>query len=230
SVEELRFGDNDALGAMVTNLTEADLLVCLTDVSGLFSANPLTNPEARPVYTVVKIDSAVQAMAGKRQDGVGTGGMGSKVKAAKMVAARGGCCFIGPGREPDTISRLFAGELIGTFFLPQDEKLASRKHWIAYTLRPLGALVLDAGACKAVLQGGKSLLPSGILEVQGKFGIGAPVHCLNEQGEPLAAGLVNYASGDIDRIKGVKTNQIEQVLERAKDSDEVIHRDNLVIL
>ena len=108
--------------------------------------------------------------------------------------------------------------------------MASRKHWIAYTLRPQGCLVLDAGACKAVLQGGKSLLPSGILEVRGKFGIGAPVHCLNEQGDPLAAGLVNYTSGDIDRIKGVKTTQIEQVLERAKDSDEVIHRDNLVIL
>ena len=230
SVEELRFGDNDALGAMVTNLTEADIFVCLTDVSGLFSANPLTNPEARPVFTVAKIDGAVQAMVGKAHSGVGTGGMGSKIKAAKMVAARGGCCFIGPGRDPDTISRLFAGELVGTFFLPQKEKMASRKHWIAYTLRPQGSLVLDAGACKAVLQGGKSLLPSGILEVRGRFGIGAPVHCVNEQGEPLAAGLVNYTSGDIEKIKGVKTNQIEEVLERPKDSDEVIHRDNLVIL
>jgi glutamate 5-kinase len=230
SVEELRFGDNDALGAMVTNLTEADIFVCLTDVSALFSANPLTNPEATPVHTVIKIDGTVQAMVGKVQCGVGTGGMGSKVKAAKMVAARGGCSFIGPGREPDTISRLFAGELIGTFFLPQTEKLATRKHWIAYTLRPQGSLVLDAGACKALLQGGKSLLPSGILEVRGRFGIGAPVHCLNEQGEPLAAGLVNYDSDDIDRIKGVKTCHIEQVLARSKDSDEVIHRDNLVIL
>lgn len=230
SVEELRFGDNDALGAMVTNLTEADIFVCLTDVPGLFSANPLTNPEARPVYTVTKIDGTVQAMVGNVQSALGTGGMGSKVKAAKMVSARGGCSFIGPGREPDTISRLFAGELVGTFFLPQEEKLASRKHWIAYTLRPQGSLVLDPGACKALLQGGKSLLPSGILEVRGKFGIGAPVHCLSEKGEPLAAGLVNYASADIDRIKGVKTSQIEKVLERAKDSDEIIHRDNLVIL
>jgi glutamate 5-kinase len=230
SVEELRFGDNDALGAMVTNLIEADIFVCLTDVSALFSANPLTNPEARPVHPVNKIDGTVQAMVGKVQCGVGTGGMGSKVKAAKMVAARGGCSFIGPGREPDTISRIFAGELVGTFFLPQTEKLATRKHWIAYTLRPQGSLVLDAGACKALLQGGKSLLPSGILEVRGRFGIGAPVHCLNEQGEPLAAGLVNYDSDDIDRIKGVKTCRIEQVLCRPKDSDEVIHRDNLVIL
>ncbi|MBU4177841.1 MAG: glutamate 5-kinase [Desulfurivibrionaceae bacterium] len=230
SVEELRFGDNDALGAMVTNLTEADIFVCLTDVSGLFSANPLTNPEAKPVHTVARIDAAVLGMVGTVHSGVGTGGMGSKVKAAKMVSARGGCCFIGPGREPDTISRLFAGELVGTFFLPQKEKLASRKHWIAYTLRPQGFLVLDGGACKAVLQGGKSLLPSGILEVRGKFGIGAPVHCVNEQGEPLAAGLVNYGSGDIDRIKGAKTSQIEQMLERPKDSDEIIHRDNLVIL
>lgn len=230
SVEELRFGDNDALGAMVTNLSEADIFVCLTDVPGLFSANPLTNPDARLIHTVPIIDASVQAMVGKEQDGVGTGGMESKIKAAKMVAARGGSCFIAPGRESDTISRLFAGELVGTFFLPQKERLASRKHWIAYTLRPQGALVLDAGACKALLQGGKSLLPSGIVAVRGKFGIGAPVHCLNEQGEPLAAGLVNYPSGDIERIKGAKTSRIEQVLGRVKDSDEVIHRDNLVIL
>ncbi|MFZ5774698.1 MAG: glutamate 5-kinase [Thermodesulfobacteriota bacterium] len=230
SVEELRFGDNDSLGAMVTNLTEADLLVCLTDVAGLFSANPSEDPDARLLTTVARIDASVQAMVGGITSTVGTGGMGTKVKAAKMVAARGGCCCIAPGREPDTLTRLFAGEAVGTFFLPQPEKLASRKHWIAYTLRPQGFLVLDAGACKALAQGGKSLLPSGVVEVRGKFGIGAPVHCLNPEGEAIAAGLVNYSAADLERIKGAKTSQIEQVLGRPKDSDEVVHRDNLVLL
>ncbi len=230
SVEELRFGDNDTLGALVTNLTEADLLICLTDVAGLYSANPSEDPEAKLLSTVARIDATVQAMVGGITSKVGTGGMGTKIKAAKMVAARGGCCVIGPGREPEILTRLFAGEAVGTFFLPQAEKLASRKHWIAYTLRPQGYLRLDAGACRALAEGGKSLLPSGIVEVQGKFGIGAPVHCLNPAGEAIAAGLVNYSAADLDRIKGVKSCHIEQVLGRAKDFDEVIHRDNLVLL
>lgn len=230
SVEELRFGDNDTLGAMVTNLTEADLFVCLTDVPGLFTANPTIDPQARPVYTVARIDQAVEAMVGNVHSALGTGGMLSKVNAAKMVAARGGCSFIGPGRDQRVLSRLFAGELLGTFFLPKPTKLASRKHWIAYTLRPQGFLVLDDGACRAVTEGGRSLLPSGIVEVRGRFGIGSPVHCLNGEGRAVAAGLVNYSAADIERIKGVKTCRIEEVLERPKDSDEVIHRDNLVVL
>ncbi|HIJ78224.1 MAG: glutamate 5-kinase [Desulfobulbaceae bacterium] len=230
SVEELRFGDNDTLGAMVTNLTEADIFVCLTDVDGLYTANPATDPDAKPVYIVDRIDRAVEGMAGNVNSALGTGGMRSKVNAAKMVAARGGCSFIGPGRAGDTISRLFGGETVGTFFLPQEEKMASRKHWIAYTLRPKGFLVLDAGACKAVVERGKSLLPSGISEVRGKFGIGAPVQCLNAEGEVVAAGLVNYSSADIEVIKGVHTSLIEKNLGRHKDCDEVIHRDNLVVI
>lgn len=230
SVEELRFGDNDALAAMVTNLAAADIFVCLTDVAGLFSANPLTNPEARLVHTVNRIDASVEAMVGVDTSKVGTGGMQSKINAAKMVAARGGCSFIGPGLVPDIISRLFAGELVGTFFLPGADKLDSRKHWIGYTLRPQGQLVLDHGACKALKTGGKSLLPAGIVEVRGRFGIGAPVRCLSIMGEPIAAGLVNYTAAEIDRIKGAKTDRIEELLGRAKDSDEVIHRDNLVVL
>jgi glutamate 5-kinase len=146
-----------------------------------------------------------------------------------MVAARGGCSFIGPGRDNDTIDKLFAGEALGTFFLPNEEKLASRKHWIAFTLRPKGYLVLDEGACKALTAGGKSLLPSGITEVRGKFGIGAPVHCLDGQGNAVAAGLTNYASVDIERIAGAKSGEIAGIL-GYKDSDEVIHRDNLVLL
>jgi glutamate 5-kinase len=160
---------------------------------------------------------------------LGTGGMRSKILAAGAVAARGGCSFIGSGRQPGIIKKLFAGEPVGSFFLPRTEKILTRKHWIAYTLRPKGYLVIDQGACRALVEGGKSLLPSGILEVRGKFGIGDPVHCLDGQGQAIAAGLVNYPSAEIESIHGIHSSQIERILGH-KDSDEVIHRDNLVVL
>jgi len=229
SVEELRFGDNDTLGALITNLIEADLFACLTDVDGLYTGNPHDDPEARPVYTVAKVDKNVESMAGHVVGALGTGGMQSKIQAARMVSARGGSSFIGSGRVKNIIQKLFACEPVGTFFLPQAEKMQSRKHWIAYVLRPKGYVVIDGGACKALLQGGKSLLPSGILEVRGNFGVGAPVQCIDEQGNVIATGLSNYNSADLDKIKGTKSAQIEKIL-GYKDSDEVIHRDNLVIL
>ncbi len=229
SVEELRFGDNDTLGAMITNLIEADIFVCLTDVEGLFTGNPSVDPSAEKVQTVATVDRRVEDMAGNVLSALGTGGMQSKIKAAKMVATGGGCSFIGPGRQADVLDRLFAGEQIGTFFLPNPEKMQSRKHWIAYTLKPKGELVLDSGACRALIKGGKSLLPSGVIEIRGRFGVGAPVHCLDGNGELIATGLVNYNSADIEKVKGVQTNQIENIL-GFKDSDEIIHRDNLVVL
>ncbi len=229
SVEELRFGDNDTLGAMITNLIEADIFVCLTDVEGLFTGNPSVDPSAEKVQTVACVDRRVEAMAGNVLSALGTGGMQSKIKAAKMVATGGGCSFIGPGRQADVLDRLFAGGPIGTFFLPNPDKLQSRKHWIAYTLKPKGQLVLDSGACHALVKGGKSLLPSGIIEIRGRFGVGAPVHCLDGNGEAIAAGLVNYNSADIEKVKGVQTSKIENIL-GFKDSDEIIHRDNLVVL
>jgi len=229
SVEELRFGDNDTLGGLVTNLIEADLFICLTDVAGLYTGNPNENKDARPVYTVAKVDKKVEAMAGFVVGALGTGGMQSKIRAARMVSARGGSSFIGSGREQGIVQKLFAGEPVGTFFLPQAEKMQSRKHWIAYVLRPKGNLVLDKGACKALVKGGKSLLPSGIIEVKGNFGVGAPVQCLNNDGKAIATGLSNYSSSDLEKIKGRKTGEIEKTL-GYKDSDEVIHRDNLVIL
>jgi glutamate 5-kinase len=229
SVEELRFGDNDALGAMITNLIEADIFVCLTDVEGLFTGNPSVDPAAEKVLTVNRIDRRVEEMAGNVLSALGTGGMRSKIRAAKMVATGGGCSFIGPGRQPDVLDLLFSGEPIGTFFLPGPEKMQSRKHWIAFTLKPKGELVLDSGACRALVENGKSLLPSGIIEIHGCFGVGEPVHCLNEKGEAVAAGLVNYNSADIEKLKGARTSEIDSIL-GFKDSDEVIHRDNLVIL
>ena len=229
SVDELRFGDNDTLGAMVSNLIEADLLVLLTDVDSLYTGNPCTNPEARPIHTVARVDSEVENMAGNVCGLLGTGGMRSKILAAKSVSLRGGCSFIGSGRRPRIVQDLFGGEPVGTFFLPRPEKMHSRKHWIGYTLRPKGFLVLDDGACQALVGKGKSLLPSGILEVRGTFKIGDPVHCLDREGKPVAAGLVNYEAADIVRIQGAKTCHIEKILGH-KDGDEVIHRDNLVLL
>jgi len=229
SVEELRFGDNDTLGALITNVIEADLFICLTDVDGLYTGNPHENSAARPVSTVAKVDKNVEAMAGNVVGALGTGGMQSKIQAARMVSARGGCSFIGSGREQDIIQQLFAFESVGTFFLPQAEKMQSRKHWIAYVLRPKGYLVLDQGACKALVKRGKSLLPSGIIEIRGNFKVGAPLQCLDETGKVIATGLSNYSADALGKIKGLNTLQIEKAL-GYKDSDEVIHRDNLVIL
>ena len=229
SVEELRFSDNDTLGALITNMIGADMFIILTDVDYLSTANPVDDVTAEPVYTVQTIDRNVEAMAGNTSSLLGTGGMLTKIKAAKMVASCGGSSFIAPGRNPNVLQELFSGEQVGTFFLPSPEKLCGRKHWIAHVLRPKGSLVLDKGACRALVDGGKSLLPSGILDVRGEFGVGAPIHCLNEQGEVLAAGLSNYASPDLEKIKGCNSAKIEDIL-GYKDSDEAIHRDNLVLL
>jgi len=228
SVEELRFGDNDTLGALITNLIEADLFICLTDVDGLYTGNPSEDSEAKPVYSVAKVDKKITAMAGNVVGALGTGCMQSKIHAAHMVSARGGSSFIGSGRQKAIIQKLFAAEAVGTFFLPQAEKMQSRKHWIAYALRPKGDLVLDRGACRALVKGGKSLLPSGIKEVRGNFKVGAPVQCLDEKGKIIATGLSNYRADDLIKIKGLNSGQIEKAL-GYKDSDEVIHRDNLVV-
>ncbi len=229
SVEELRFGDNDTLGALITNIIGADIFICLTDVDSLYTANPVTDPLAQPVHTVEAVTDDVCKMAGHSGSSLGTGGMRSKIMAARMVAARGGHSFIGPGRRSEVIQQLFAGKLVGTFFLPNEEKekLHSRKHWIAYTLRPQGALVLDDGACRAVQRKGSSLLPAGIVEVSGDFSKGDAVRCLNRRGEKVAAGLVNYKSSEIAKLCGRQTSEIKDIL-GYKNSDEIIHRNDLV--
>ena len=210
-------------------LIGADMFIILTDVDGLYTASPQEDPTAQPVYTVARIDTAVEKMAGFTRSAMGTGGMQSKIRAAKMVAASGASSFIGPGNRSNILQDLFSGNMIGTFFLPSTDKIKSRKHWIAYILRPQGYLVLDDGACKAVVERGKSLLPSGILEVSGHFGIGSPVQCRNRENTVIAAGLTNYSSEDIEKIKGCRSNEIKNILGFC-DSDEIIHRDNLVLL
>ena len=229
SVEELRFGDNDTLGALITNLIEADLFICLTDVDSLYTGNPHKDAEAQQVYTVARVDKNIEKMGGYVVGALGTGGMRSKIQAARMVSARGGSSFIGSGRVQAIIQQLFKGQEVGTFFLPKAEKMQSRKNWIAYVLRPKGSLVLDKGACRALVKNGKSLLPSGIIEVRGKFGVGAPVQCVDQKDNVIATGLTNYNAADLGRIMGVNSGRIEKIL-GYKDSDEVIHRDNLVVL
>jgi glutamate 5-kinase len=229
SAEELRFSDNDTLGALMTNMIGADMFIILTDVDSLYTGHPSEDPTARPIYTVASITREIERMAGHSTSSLGTGGMMAKIRAAKMVAACGGSSFIGPGRHPEILQALFSGELVGTFFLPGKGTINRRKHWIAYVLKPQGFLVVDDGARRALIEQGKSLLPSGILEVRGSFSVGAPVHCLDRNGAMIAAGLSNYGAADIERIKGKKTSEIAALL-GCKDSDEVIHRDNLVVM
>lgn len=229
STEELQFGDNDNLAALVTNLMEGDLFICLTDVDGLYTSNPLTNPQASPVYTVEEVTKNIEDMAGNSKSVLGTGGMHSKIIAAKKVAVGGGSSLIGPGRQKDVLKKLFRNEMVGTFFMPRRKRLQGRKQWIAFVLKPRGVLKLDSGASKALYSGGKSLLPSGVRQVKGAFLAGDAVQCVNENDEIIAVGITNYRAEDVDRIQGVRSEKIEKIL-GYKDSDVIIHRDNLVVL
>lgn len=228
AVDEIKFGDNDNLAAMIANIIEADLFINLTATDGLFDCNPSQFKKARLIPLVCEITKEIEAAATSETSSVGTGGMKSKIMAAQKVTSIGIPCIIAPGKRKKVLSDIVAGKDIGTLFLPQDSRLASRKYWIAFTLRPRGRLMIDEGAKKALLEKGKSLLPSGITAVDGEFDTGDPVACVDSEGNPLAKGLVNYSAGDIRKILGLKTPQIFSVLGH-KDYDEVIHRDNLVI-
>ncbi len=229
STEELKFSDNDTLAALVANLIEADILICLTDVDALYDKNPKYQSDAQPIYTVDEVNQEILALAGETASSVGTGGMSTKINAARIVAAGGGCAFIGPGKQENILQDLFSGKLIGTFFLPHKEKMRKRKHWIADVLTPQGDLILDSGACRAIQQSGRSLLPSGIVAIEGAFNEGDCVRCRNQAGEVIAVGLINYDQPQTALIKGCKTSETEKKL-GYKGSEEVIHRDNMVIL
>ncbi len=228
AVDEIKFGDNDHLAAMIANLMEADLVVNLTITDGLYDKNPEKSKKAKVISLVKEFTDDIESAATKETSDVGSGGMRSKVLAAKKVVASGIPYIIAPGKRKNILTDIFAGEELGTLFLPSKQHLNSRKYWIAFTLRSRGRLVLDEGAKKALVGGGKSLLPSGIVDVEGEFGIGDPVVCVDCDGIILAKGLVSYCSADIKKIMGLKTNKIEQVL-GYKDYDEVIHRDNLAV-
>jgi len=228
SVDEIKFGDNDNLAAMMANIMEADLLINLTNTEGLFDRNPKGGAKARLIRTVPEITDEIEAFATSEADPVGMGGMKSKVIAARKVTAFGIPFIIAHGKRKGILHEVLEGNEVGTLFLPATAALKSRQHWIAYTLRSRGKVYVDDGARDAILLKGKSLLPSGIVGVEGEFCLGDPVTCFDSAGVLFAKGLVNYSSADIDRIKGLRTTRIEQVL-GSKPYDEVIHRDNMAV-
>lgn len=226
-VEEIQFGDNDTLASMITLLMDADVLINLTDIDGLYDKDPRTHADANLIPLVTRFEKRIEKFAGDIPGALGRGGMLSKIRAARKLTSAGVPMVIANGSRPDILLKLFAGKQYGTFFVPNEEKLASRKCWIAFNLKPQGTLVIDGGAAEAVLKRGKSLLPSGVTAVQGDFSVGAPVEFLTD-GEILGIGLVNYSAADIKKIKGLKSNQILHKL-GYKPFDEIIHRDNLAI-
>ena len=229
AVDEIKFGDNDNLSALITHLIEADLLVILTDLEGLFDQDPRENPRAGLIQEVDKIDAQIVRYTSLTSGALGVGGMRSKLMAARKATLQGTPVIIANGKREGILKDLFRGRPLGTFFRPQEHPLSRRKHWIAYTLKPRGEVVLDAGACQALVEKGKSLLPAGVLAVRGRFGAGHCVSCLSPEGKRIAKGLVNYSSADLQKIKGLQTAEIEKKLD-FKHSDEAIHRDNLVLV
>ena len=229
AVAEIKFGDNDNLSALVTSLAEADLLLILTDIEGLYSANPASDPDAQLIPLVRSITREIERMAGGSGSSVGTGGMATKVTAAKKAARFGVPTILAPGKQPGVITAAVSGQEIGTLFLPATDGLNRRKHWIAYTLRPAGKVLVDAGAQKALVEKGTSLLPSGITGVEGRFERGRCVRICGPDGTEIARGLADYSSSEIQLIAGHKSAEIEQLL-GYRYGDDVVHRDNLVLM
>jgi glutamate 5-kinase len=227
AVDEIKVGDNDTLAGMVAHLVDADLLVILSDVEGLYNDDPRRNPGASLIPVVTEVTPEIERLAGGAFEG--TGGMRTKVLAARKAAAYGVATAIVSGEAVDCIASLFSGRPFGTLFLPREERLSSRKQWIGYTTRAKGTLRLDDGAVVALKRNGKSLLPSGITDVEGDFDSGDAVLCVDGAGSEFAKGLANYSAEAIGKIKGSKTTEIRRIL-GYKDYDEVIHRDNLVLL
>ncbi|MCF1184058.1 glutamate 5-kinase [Marichromatium gracile] len=227
--DELRFGDNDTLAALVANLIEADLLVLLTDQDGIFDQDPRNNPEARLITETWVDDPMLDQVAGGSGSGLGTGGMVTKVRAARLAARSGTPTVIAPGRGERVLERIGAGESIGTLLIPFQGPQAARKQWIAGQLQVRGRLVLDAGAVRALREQGTSLLAVGVRAVHGAFERGEVVACVDEQGREVARGLVNYDAEATRRIQGRSSHHFAEILGYV-DDDELIHRDNLVLL
>jgi len=228
-VDEIKFGDNDNLSALVTNVAESDLLLILTDVEGLYSADPGVNPDARLIPLVQDITRELERAAGGSASGVGTGGMATKVAAAKKAGKNGVPTILVAGKRAGIISAAMLGEEVGTLFLPHDAGLNRRKHWIAYTLKPAGRVIVDDGARNVLQKKGKSLLPSGVVGVDGRFERGACVRICGTDGSEFARGLSDYSSSEIARLAGHNSSEIEALL-GYRYADVVIHRDNLVVM
>ena len=227
-VDEIRFGDNDNLSALVTNLAEADMLIILSDVDGFYDQDPTNNSKAKLIPVVERVTAGIEALGGKSNGDLGTGGMSTKLKAAKRAALSGVGTLIVNGRSPNILSRIFAGEELGTYFLPAQSKLTAKKHWIAFSKKPKGKLIVDEGGQVAVIERGKSLLPSGICGVDGGFERGDAVRLCNREGQEFARGVISYSLAEVLQIMGKQSIEIEKVL-GYKYRDEVVCRDNLVL-
>ena len=227
-VEEIKLGDNDNLAAMITLLMDADFLFILTDIDGLYNKDPRKFSDAKLIPRVTSFKKEIEEFASEIPGTLGTGGMLSKIQAARKVTSAGIPMIVARGDTSNVLLQLFDGKAHGTYFVPKKEKMASRKCWIAYTLAPKGSIIIDDGAVRAVKQNGKSLLPIGVVAVEGDFEEGAAVSFKTVANEIIGIGLVNYRSFDINLIKGLKTSQIEACL-GGKHYDEIIHRNNLVL-
>ena len=227
--EEIRFGDNDTLAALVANLVEADLLLLLTDSDGVFEVDPRTDPHAHLIGEAEAGDPALLAAAGGSGSAVGTGGMRTKVLGARRAARSGTATIIASGFEADPITRLAAGEAVGTFLHPGEDTLAARKRWLANQLQVQGRIRLDAGAARVIREEGRSLLPVGVMEVSGDFRRGEVVSCEDPEGREVCRGLVSYPAAEVRRIMGKPSSQIPELLGYL-DTEELIHRDDLAVL
>lgn len=228
-VDEIKFGDNDNLSAMVANLAGANIVINLTNIDGLFDDDPRLNKDAQLISLVEKVTNKIEKIASSIPGSLGKGGMESKVQAARDVAICGIPTIIANGLKKNVIGKIFGGKEEGTLFLPQPTPMRSRKHWIAFTKSPKGRIMVDRGAEDALVKKGKSLLPSGIVAVYGKFNIGDSVMIISREEIDLATGLVNYHSTDAEKIMGLQTKEIEKAL-GYKHYDEVVHKDNLVLM
>lgn len=229
AVEEIKVGDNDNLAALVAHLVDADLLVILTDVDGLYTGDPRVDPEARRLETVEAVTEEIERLVWDADGQVSVGGMSTKLEAARKATSSGIPMVIASGRVPGTLRRVLRGEPLGTYFVPRGDRLAGRKRWIAFAVPPQGRLTVDAGARSALVERGKSLLPSGVVEVEGEFHAGEVVSLSAADGKEFARGLTNYDAAELRKIQGAKTKDLEGRL-GYKRFDEVIHRDNLVLL
>jgi glutamate 5-kinase len=228
AVEEIKVGDNDNLAALVAHLVDADLLVLLSDTDGLYTGDPNRDPTAQRIDTVEAITPDMERLAGT-QGPLGTGGMVTKLQAAQKAMAAGVPMVIADGRQGGVLEAVLAGQPVGTYFHPRGDRLAARKRWIAFAIAPQGLLEVDAGARRALVERGKSLLPSGVVKVEGEFAAGDAVSLRAPDGHEFARGIVNYDAREVVVLRGVQTGDIERLL-GYHAGDEVIHRDNLVLL
>lgn len=230
ALDELKIGDNDNMSALVAGIVDADLVIILSDVDGLYTANPQTHPEAKLVPTVLEITPEVEASAGGVGSARGTGGMATKIQAAKAATSSGIQLVIASGTEKNAITRILQGEVLGTLFVSRENRLQFRKRWLAFGAQIQGSLVVDEGCARAIHKaGGCSILPAGIFAVEGEFLAGSTVRVIDKDAHELARGLVHYSSAELAQIKGCKSAEIADILGH-KNFDEVIHRDDLVIL